>query len=104
MDLFDDYLYLYYNDCFEEELRNYHEGELQDEIEQCYEEYELHKDVEALLEERSWESSLRYMHIRRIAKEAKELKVSHTLIFKFFKEYNISDKERVWFWMEYYNY
>ena len=102
MDLFDDYLYEYYNDCLEEELGNYHPGELQDEINQCYEEYELHKDVEALLEERSWESSLRYIQIRRIAKEAREKEIQTPVIFKFFKEYNITEKERVLFWMEFY--
>ena len=73
-------------------------------IEQCYEEYELQKDVEALIEERSWAVSFRYMSIQRIAREAREKKVSHTLIFKFLKEYKLQPNERVWFWMEYYNY
>ena len=76
----------------------------QQQIEQCYEEYQLHKDVEALIEERSWNVSLRYMSIQRIAREAREKKVSYTLIFKFLNEYELQPNERVWFWMEYYDY
>lgn len=82
------------------EYRDY--DEVNKQIEQCYEEYELQKDVESLIEERSWQESFRYMSIQRIAREAVEKKISHILILKFFQEYNIQPNERVWFWMEYY--
>ena len=59
---------------------------------------------ESLIEERSWAISFRYMAIRRIAIEAHNKKVPNLLIFKFFKEYDIQPNERVWFWMEYYDY
>lgn len=94
----------YYNNNIPDDLEYWDYYEYDKQIEQCYEEYELQKDVDALIEERSWEVSLRYMSIQRIAREAKEKKVSYTLIFKFFKEYEIQPNERVWFWMEYYNY
>ena len=62
------------------------------------------KDIDALIEERSWQVSFRYMSIQRIAREAREKRISMTLIFKFLKEYELQPNERVWFWMEYYNY
>lgn len=92
----------YYNNNIPDDIEYYDYNLEEQTYEKCYEEYELQKDVEALLEERSWEKSFKYIHLRRIAKEAKEKKVSYTLIFKFFKEYEINDSERVWFWMEYY--
>lgn len=94
----------YYNNSIPDEVGYYDYDEEQLQIEQCYEEYELQKEVEALIEERSWEVSLRYMSIRRIALEAIEKRISITLIYKFFKEYNIQPNEQVWFWMEYYDY
>ena len=94
----------YYHDNIPDDIEywDYHEYDKQ--IEQCYEEYELQKDVDALIEERSWAVSLRYMKIQRIAREAREKKVSYTLILKFLKEYELQANERIWFWMEYYNY
>lgn len=94
----------YYHNNIPDDLEFWNDNEEQGQIEQCYEEYELHKDIEALIEERSWQVSFRYMAIQRIAQEAKEKKISHILIFKFFKEYEIQPNERVWFWMEYYTY
>ena len=78
------------------------EDEYDKQIEQCYEEYELQNDVEALIEECSWQESFLCMQIQRIAREAKEKNISYALILKFFKEYDIQPNERVWFWMEYY--
>ena len=94
----------YYNNNIHDDLEYWDYNEEQQQIEQCYEEYQLHKDVEALIEERSWNVSLRYMSIQRIAREAREKKVSYTLIFKFLNEYELQPNERVWFWMEYYDY
>ena len=95
----------YYNNNIPDDLEYYLDyDEYSKQIERCYEKYELQKDVEALIEERSWQASFRYMAIQRIAREAREKKVSYTLIFKFLKEYELQPNERVWFWMEYYNY
>lgn len=94
----------YYHNNIPDDLEYCNYAECNKQIEQCYEEIELHKDIEALIEERSWAESFRYMAIRRIAIEAHNKKVSNTLIFKFFKEYEIQPNERIWFWMEYYNY
>ena len=94
----------YYNNNIPDDLEYWNYGEEQRQIEQCYEEYQLQKYVEALIEERSWQESFHYISIQRIAREAREKKVSITLIFKFFKEYNIQPNERIWFWMEYYAY
>ena len=94
----------YYNNNIPNDLKYWDYYEERGQIEQCYEEYELQKDVEALIEERSWTASFRYMAIRRIAIEAHNKKVSQSLIAKFFKAYEIQPNERVWFWMEYYNY
>ena len=93
----------YYNNNIPDELGYWDYNNVK-QIEQCYEEYQLQKDVDALIEERSWQASFRYMTIRRIAIEAHNKKVSHLLIFKFFKEYDIQPNERLWFWTEYYNY
>lgn len=93
----------YYHNNIPDDVEYWNDDEVQRQIEQCYEEYELQKDVEALIEERSWDISLRYMSIQRIARDAAEKKVSHTIIFKFFKEYEIQPNERIWFWMEYIN-
>lgn len=93
----------YYHNSIPDDLEYWDYDKEQRQIEQCYEVYELQKDVEALIEERSWQVSFRYMAIQRIAREAREKKVSYTLIFKFFKEYEIQPNERVWFWTEYYN-
>lgn len=87
----------YYHNCIPDDLEYWDYDEKQRQIKQCYEEI-------ALIEERSWAVSFRYMAIRRIAIEAHNKKVSYTLIFKFFKEYEIQPNERIWFWMEYYNY
>ena len=94
----------YYNNNIPDDLEYWDYNEEQRQIEQCYEEYELQKDVDALIEEHSWQVSFRYMSIQRIAREAKEKRISMTLIFKFFKKYELKPNERVWFWMEYYNY
>lgn len=93
----------YYNEI-PDDLQYFDYDEYDKQIEQCYEEYELQKDVEALIEERSWQTSFRYMSILRIAREAREKRISITLIFKFLKEYELQPNERVWFWLEYYNY
>ena len=94
----------YYNNNISDDVEYWNDDEVQRQIEQCYEEYELQKDVQDLLEERSWQESFRYMAIRRIAIEAHNKKVSNLLIFNFFKEYDIQPNEQVWFWTEYYNY
>ena len=94
----------YYHNRIPDDIDYYDYNEKQRQIEQCYEEYELQKDVEALIEERSWQISFRYMSIQRIAREAIEKTLSYTLIFKFFNEYELQPNERVWFWMEYCNY
>ena len=94
----------YYHNSIPDDIEYYDYNEEQRQIEQCYEEYKLQKDVEALIDERSWQVSFRYMAIRRIAIEAHNKKVSHLLIFRFFKEYDIQPNEIVWFWTEYYNY
>ena len=91
----------YYHNSIPDDLEYWNYDEEQRQMEQCYEEYELQKDVDALIEERSWQVSFRYMAIQRIAREAKEKKVSYTLIFKFLKEYELQQNERIWFWMEY---
>ena len=92
----------YYHNSIPDDLEYWNYGEEQRQIEQCYEEYELQKEIDALIEERSWQESFRYMAIQRIAREAVEKKIPHNLVFKFFKEYEIQPNERVWFWMEYY--
>lgn len=74
----------YYHNRIPDDLEYFDYNEYNKQIEQCYEEYELQKDIEALIEERSWKESFRCIHIRRIAKEAREKKVSYTLITKFF--------------------
>lgn len=94
----------YYHNSIPDDLMYWNYDEEQRQIEQCYEEYELQKDVEALIEERSWQTSFRYMSIQRIALEAREKRISSTLILKFLKEYEIQPNERVWFWMAYYTY
>lgn len=94
----------YYNNNIPDDLEYWDYDEEAKQIARCYEEYQLQKDVEALIEERSWQASFRYMSIQRIAREAREKKISMTLIFKFLKEYELQPNERVWFWMEYYNY
>lgn len=94
----------YYHNNIPDDLEYWNYDEEQRQIEKCYEEYELQKDVDALIEERSWQVSFRYMSIQRIAREAKEKRISMTLIFKFLKEYELTPNERVWFWMEYYKY
>lgn len=94
----------YYNNNIPDDLEYWDYEEEQQQIEQCYEEYELQKDVDALIEERLWAVSFRYMSIQRIAREAREKGISITLIFKFFKEYELQSYEQVWFWMKYYNY
>lgn len=94
----------YYNNNIPDDLEYWDYEEYDEQIEQCYEEYELQKDADALIEERSWQASFRYMAIQRIAREAKEKRISMTLIFKFLKEYELRPGECVWFWMEYYNY
>jgi hypothetical protein len=94
----------YYANNIPDDLQYYDYDEYDKQIEQCYEEYELQKDVNALIEERSWQVSFRCMSIQRIAREAREKRISITLIFKFFKEYELQSYEQVWFWMEYYNY
>mgnify|MGYP006896779279 CR=1 FL=1 len=95
----------YYNNNIPDDLCYFLDyDEYDKQIEQCYEEYELQKDVVALIEERSWQTSFRYMSILRIAREAREKEISSTLIFKFFKEYELQPYEQVWFWMEYYAY
>jgi len=94
----------YLHNIIPNDLEYWDYDEEQRQIEQCYEEYQLQKDVDALIEERSWQASFRYMSIQRIAREAREKNISHTLIFKFLKEYELQPNERVWFWMEYYNY
>ena len=94
----------YYHNNIPEDLEYWDYDEEQRQIEHCYEEYELHKDIEALIEERSWQISFHYMAIRRIAIEAHNKKISRTLISKFFKEYEIQPNEHICFWMEYYNY
>lgn len=90
----------YYNNNIPDDLEYWNNDEIQSQIEQCYEEYELHKDVEALIEERSWEVSFHYMAIRRIAREARDKGISYALIYKFFKEYELQLNEQVWFWNE----
>lgn len=97
-------IYDYYNNSIPDDLEYWNDNAICKQLEQCYEEYELQKEVDALIEERSWEESFRCMAIQRIAREAQEKKVSYTLIFKFLNEYEIQPNERVWFWMEYYNY
>lgn len=94
----------YYNNNIPDDLEYWDYDEVANQMEQCYEEYELQKDVEALIDERSLAISFRYMAIQRIAIEAHNKKVPNLLIFKFFKEYYIQPNERVWFWMEYYDY
>ena len=94
----------YYSNLIPDDLEYWNYDEEQRQIEQCYEKRQLQKDVDDLIEERSWAASFRYMAIRRIAIEAHNKKVSQSLIAKFFKAYEIQPNERVWFWMEYYNY
>lgn len=94
----------YYNNNIPDDLQYWDYDEYDEQIEQCYEEYELQKDVDALVELRSWQASFHYMSIQRIAREAREKRISTTLIFKFFKEYELQPYEQVWFWMEYYDY
>lgn len=94
----------YYNNNIPDDLEYWDYDEYDKQIEQCYEEYELQKDVEALIDERSWAASFRYMAIRRIAIEAHNKNVSQSLISKFFSKYEIQLNERIWFWMEYGNY
>lgn len=94
----------YYHNNIPDDLEYWDYDKEQLQIEQSYEEYELQKDVEALIEERSWAASFRYMSIQRIAREAREKKVSHTLIFKFLNEYELQPNERIWFLLEYSNY
>ena len=62
----------YYHNNIPDDVEYWNDDEVQRQIEQCYEEYELQKDVEALIEERSWDVSFRYMSIQRIAREARE--------------------------------
>ena len=92
----------YYHNSIPDDIEYWDEDEYDKQIEQCYEEYELQNDVEALIEECSWQESFLCMQIQRIAREAKEKNISYALILKFFKEYDIQPNERVWFWMEYY--
>ena len=94
----------YYHNNIPNDVEYWNDDEVQRQIEQCYEEIELQKDIEALIDERSWNVSFRYMAIRRIAIEAHNKKVSNLLIFNFFKEYDIKPNERIWFWTEYYNF
>ena len=85
----------YYHNSIPDDLEYWDYDEEQRQIELCYEKYQLHKDVEALIEERSWQVSFRYMSIQRIAREAREKKVSYTLIFKFFKEYELQSNDNL---------
>ena len=77
----------YYNNNIPDDLQYWDYDEYDKQIECCYEEYQLQKEVEAFIEERSWQVSFRYMSIQRIAREAREKGISMTLIFKFLKEY-----------------
>ena len=88
----------YYNNNIPDDLEYWDYDEEDKQIERCYDEYELQKDVEALIEERSWAVSFRYMSILKIAREAREKGISIPLIFKFFKEYELQSYEQVWFW------
>ena len=58
----------YYHNSIPDDLKYWDCDEYDKQIERCYEEYQLQKDVEALIEERSWQVSFRYMSIQRIAR------------------------------------
>lgn len=68
-----------------------------------WEEYELHKDIAALEAEIEDKKIQRSYDLKRIALDARNKGITPTLVYRFFKDYNISLKEQTCFWMWYYN-